>query len=132
MSQTVAEVQPRTFSFLSGDGDNVYGWDAADNDWVIPMIQKKLDEGYTFWIVRRSLNPRARPSKLRTAADARDLRSVIIKDPDARQLFEQGRIGIVARPVDGREDEFRLERRAESAEDVAANDSVAHRAHRGG
>jgi hypothetical protein len=125
----MSDTMTRTFSFLSGDGDNVYGWDPADSEWVIPMIQKKLDEGYTFWIVK---GLRQRQTKLRTAADARDLRSVIIKDPDARQLFEQGRIGIVARPVEGRDDEYRLERRAASAEEVAANDTVAHRAHRGG
>jgi hypothetical protein len=127
MSQAVAAV--RTFTFLSGDGDNVYGWDAADNPWVIPMIQKKLDEGFTFWIVKQN---QTRAVRLRRADDAREIRSVTVKDPDARQLFEQGRIGIVARPVDGRDDEYRLERRARSAEEVADNDTVAHRPLRGG
>lgn len=132
MSQTLSQDRPttlKTFAFLTGDGDNVYGWDETDASWVIPMIQTKIDEGYDFWIVKRFP---LREVKLTRAEDARALRKVTIKDPHARQLFEQGRIGIVARPVAGRDDEYVLERRAASAEDAAANDTVASPRMRGG
>lgn len=119
----------RTLSFLTGDGDTTYGWTAADDAWVIPMIQKKMDEGYVFWIVRH--NP-LREARLRTAAEAADSRSVIIKDADARQLFEQGRIGIVSQPVRDRQDQTTRERRAVTAEEAASSDTVAHRPARGG
>jgi hypothetical protein len=119
----------RTCSFLSLDGDNTYGWDANDDQWVIPMIQKKMDEGYSFWIIRRGPT---REVKLRTADEAKLTREIIIKDGDARILFEQGRIGIVSQPVSQRNEEFVRERTARTAEEAAANDTIAHRPARGG
>lgn len=119
----------RTLSFLSGAGDSTYGWEAKDDSWVVPMIQKKMDEGYTFWIVKK--NP-VREARLRTAEEAKDTRHIIIKDADARILFEQGRIGIVTNTVAGRSDELVQERRARTAEEAASHDTVAHRQARGG
>lgn len=119
----------RTLSFLTGDGDNTYGWQDADDTWVIPMIQKKMDEGYVFWIVRR--NP-TREVRIRTAEEAKATRKIIIKDNDARILFEQGRIGIVSQSVAGRTEETVRERRAHTAEEAASNDTVVHRPARGG
>ena len=131
MSET--QVRPlsevRTLSFLTGDGDLTFGWEANDDRWVIPMIQKKMDEGYVFWIIRR--NP-MREVKVRTAQEAEETRNIIIKDADARILFEQGRIGLVRNTVAGRDAELIRERRARSAEDAARSDTVAHRPARGG
>ena len=131
MSEALAQVASpiRTLSFLTGDGDTTYGWTADDDAWIIPMIQKKMDEGYVFWIVKR--NP-LREARLRTADEAKETRSVVIKDADARQLFEQGRIGIVAQPVGERQEEMVRERRARNAQEAATNDTVAHRQARGG
>lgn len=129
MSETTIQQRViRTLSFLTGDGDNTYGWEPDDDAWVIPMIQRKMDEGYVFWIIRR--NP-IRELKLRTADEAKFTRSIIIKDNDARILFEQGRIGLVASGVVDRGDMIR-EGRARTAEEAVANDTVAHRPSRGG
>ena len=128
MSETL-ERTFRTLSFLTGDGDTTYGWDSADDAWVLPMIQSKIDAGYVFWIVKR--NP-LREIKLRMAEDARDTRSVIIRDGDARILFEQGRIGLLAQTVAGRTEEMVSERRARTAEEAVSHDTVAHRPMRGG
>ena len=130
MSETL-EHPVRTFSFLSGDGDNTYGWEARNDEWVIPMIPKKMDEGYVFWIVRKT-EERERQVRLKKASDTLPARSVIIRDEDARLLFEQGMIGVVARPVEGRSDQFVMERRARSAREAAENDTVAHRQGVGG
>lgn len=119
----------RTTSFLSGQGDTTFGWDASDDNWVIPMIQQKMNEGYTFWITRR--NP-VREARLRTVSDLGDARQVTIKDDSARQLFEQGRIGIIAAAPGERQAETVLERRADNAREAAENDTIAHRAGRGG
>lgn len=129
MSETLPKSLFRTLSFLSGDGDSTYGWEAKDDVWVIPMIQKKMDEGYVFWIIKR--NP-FREAKLRHAEEAKDTRNVIIKDADARILFEQGRIGLVMNPVAERTEEVTRERRARSAEEAASHDTVAHQQARGG
>lgn len=118
-----------THSTLSDQGHFEIGWDARDDGWAIPMLQKKIDEGYDLWIVRR--DP-VREVKLRTAAEIGDVRKVTIKDEAARILFEQGRIGIVAMPAGQRNAEQTLERRADSAEEASHHDTVAHRAGRGG
>ena len=119
----------RTLSFLTGDGDTTYGWESADDPWVLPMIQAKIDAGYVFWIVKR--NP-LREVKLRLAAEAKSARSILIKDDDARILFEQGRIGLMAQSVAQRSEELVSERRARSAEEVVSHDTLAHRPMRGG
>jgi len=100
----------RTLSFLTGDGDTTYGWESADDPWVLPMIQ----------------------AKLRLAAEAKSARSILIKDDDARILFEQGRIGLMAQSVAQRSEELVSERRARSAEEVVSHDTLAHRPMRGG
>jgi hypothetical protein len=128
MSETLAP-PIRTLSFLTEHGDNTYGWEAKDDEWVIPMIQRKMDEGYVFWIVQR--NP-MREVRLRRPEESLRERSIIIKDNDARILFEQGRIGVVSQtPEEDAATSERL-RRATSAVDAAANDTVAHRPPRGG
>jgi hypothetical protein len=124
MSETMAP-PIRTLSFLTGDGDNTYGWEEKDDEWVIPMIQKKMDEGYVFWIVRR---PAEAAVRLRQARDALPLRSILIKDDASRILFEQGRISMVSQDSA----EVVRERLATSAADAAANDTVAHRRPAGG
>lgn len=119
MSETMAPAI-RTLSFLTGDGDNTYGSEEKDDEWVIPMIRRKMDEGYVFWIVRR---PAEAAVRLRRVEDAVPLRSILLKDDIARILIEQGRIGIVSQPQPEVSERVRS---ADDAADAAANDTVAH------
>lgn len=115
----------RTFTFASGDGDNRYGWDAKDDSWVIPMLQKIIDDGYELWIIRTDPTREVKLRHVRPAA--LDTRKVVMRSDVARQLFEQGKIGMIAHPVAGSDTDFTLtrERRATSARDAASNDTVA-------
>lgn len=125
----------RTMSILNGSGDTVIGWTQDNDEWVIPMIQKKMDEGYTFWIVRRQPGLLRRTDEIvlrNPASNALPGREVIMKDDVARILLEQGRIGIVAQPAAGERPEQVIERRAETAREAAGADTVAHRPLRGG
>ena len=115
----------RTLRFMDGQGHSSFGWDPENDHWVLPMIRKKMAEGYVFWVVRR-------PGPLRQLQEIRltsvdeigNDRHVIIHDDDARELFEQGRIGLVP----DTDETLERVRTAESAEDAAANDTIAHRA----
>lgn len=145
----------RCITFLDASGDTTLGWEPADAEWVLPMIQKKIDEGYSFWI----LKPGPVVQKIRRVSEltANDRREVIVKDTDARILLEQGRIGIVSRPAAAppprqgdpaepgdmprararpaaaaAEGERETVGRARTAEEVANNDTVAHKPLRGG
>lgn len=115
----------RVMDIMNGEGHSSFGWDERDDEWVIPMIQKKMDEGFVFWIVQR--DP-LREVQLQRVEDVRNIRNVIIKDGDSRILFEQGRIGLVA---EDQSEVVRL-RRARSAADAASNDTLAHRRPGGG
>lgn len=113
-----------TTRFMDGSGHSSWGWDASDDVWVIPLIQQKMDEGYVFWIVEE--NPH-REIQLRRVQDIGATRRVIIKDTKARELFEQGKIGIVTDKP-----EMTAIRRAVNAQEAARNPTVAHRSLGGG
>jgi hypothetical protein len=127
MSDVLSVVRTiRIMDVMDDAGHTSFGWDAEDDEWVLPMIREKMRQGYVFWIVRR--NP-LREIRLEAVSDLRDNRHVIIRDDAARNLFEQGRIGIVA---DGGDDASEPVRRARSGEDAVENDTVVHRGLRGG
>ena len=115
----------RVMQIMDERGHTSLGWDAEDDAWVLPMIRRKMDEGYVFWIVQR--RP-LREVQLTRVEDIGDNRHVIVRDSEARTLFEQGRIGVA------QDDEAEIEtvRRAQTAEEAVANDTVAHRGMRGG
>lgn len=115
----------RIMQVMDQHGHTSFGWDAEDDQWVLPMIRRKIDEGYVFWIVQR--RP-LREVQLTSIEDIGENRHVIIRDDSARVLFEQGRIGLA------QDDDTEVEtiRRARTAEEVVANDTVAHRGMRGG
>lgn len=125
MSQTITTT--RTMALMDATGHTSFGWDETDDTWVLPMIRAKMAEGYVFWIVRR--NP-LREVQLERVEDLRDSRHVIIRDAAAQELFEQGRIGLVR--GDENEEDHEQVRRARTAEEAVANDTVGHRALRGG
>lgn len=118
----------RTMRMMNNHGHTSFGWDEDDDEWVLPMIRRKMAEGYVFWVVRRpEPDRRLQEVRLRRIEDIGNTRHVIIRDDEARELFEQGHIGLV-------EDQENVEvvRTAETAEEVVANDTVAHRPLRGG
>ena len=116
----------RIMHVMDAAGHTSLGWDVADDEWMLPLIRRKMEEGYVFWIVRR--NP-LREVRLERIDDIGDTRHVIIRDAESRELFQQGRIGLVS--VD-REDDLQVIGRASTAEEVVANDTVSHRPLRAG
>lgn len=116
----------RVMDMMDDAGHTSFGWDAQDDEWVLPMIRQKMEQGFVFWVVRR--NP-LREIRLERVEDLRDARHIVIRDEAARTLFEQGRIGIASGSGD---DAAEPVRRARSAEDAVENDTVVHRGLRGG
>jgi hypothetical protein len=127
MSTTVRQATAtRVMDLMDETGHTSLGWDASDDEWVLPMIRRKLAEGFTFWIVKR--NP-LREVQLERVEDLGDAaRHVIIRDAESRQLFEAGRIGLAA----ANDEPVETVRRATTAEEAVQHDTVAHRPLRGG
>lgn len=117
-----------TTTFPCEVGDVTLGWEASNDEDVRTIIQKKLDEGFVFFIA-----PSDHPEqhlRVRKFEQIGDRRQVIIPDRDFHELFVEGKIVVVgqpitsdtARPVAGPE-------RARTADAVMANNTVAHRGH---
>ncbi len=115
----------RVMHLMDESGDTSLGWDPEDDEWVLPMIRRKMEAGYAFWIVKR--NP-LREVLVQRVEELRETRHVIIKDDESRDLFEHGQIGI----ADTGDTDLEVERRATTAEEVVENETVAHRPLRGG
>ena len=124
MSATI-ETTTRVMHLMDETGHTSLGWDPSDDEWVLPMIRRKMAQGFTFWIVKR--NP-LREVQLERIEDLADARHVIIRDDDSRQLFESGRIGVIAND----ESDLDTVGRATTAEEVVRGETVAHRPLRGG
>lgn len=127
MSETMERRAVRIAQFMDDNGHTSLGWDEADDAWVLPMIRAKMEAGFVFWIVKRNPLREVRLERVEDIGRGGD-RHVIIRDDASRQLFEQGRIGLVRDDLDDRE----VVGRARTAEEVVANDTVAHRALQGG
>lgn len=122
----------RSMDILDQTGHTALGWEEGDDEWVIPLIRLKMQQGFVFWIVRRAREGTgAREVQLRRVEQIGPTRRVIIKDPDARRLFDQGRIGLHVGPGSS-PDEYVFERRAVTPEEVARNHTVAQRRMAGG
>jgi hypothetical protein len=113
---------------LDRTGHSTWAWAASDSSWIIPLIKAKMDQGYEFWIVKQEP---LREERLVNLSDLHQDRHVIMRDPVARELFEQGRISMVA-DADDDEGDLEVTGRARTAEEVVANDTLAHRPQRGG
>lgn len=127
MSEVLSKIY--TLDIMDRQGHSSFGWDESEDEWVIPLIQKKMDEGFVFWIVKR--NP-LREQQLMRVEDVREGRNVIIRDGDARTLFEQGRIALVSDEHAHGEETVERIRTTTSAREAARNDTLAHRRPGGG
>lgn len=112
----------RSMMIMNGSGHSSFGWDAADDEWVLPMIRKKIAEGWIFRHVTAGTM-----TVLERVEDIGDSRLIAIEDRDARELFEKGKIGIVNETSD-----LQAGGRIRSAEEVVRSDTLAHRPLRGG
>lgn len=117
----VLERSIRIMWLADNRGHTTWGWDEEHDPWVLPLIRKKMDEGYVFWIVRR--NPLREVQLQRIEDIGHDRTVVIMGDELSRELFEQGRIGLI---TDHGED-LETVRPARTPEEAVANDTVAHR-----
>lgn len=129
MSETLE--RPRTYRTtreMGPEGHVTYAWDAADDEWMLPLIRRKMEEGYVFWIIKREP---LRETELRRVEDIGDQRHVVIRSQEARELFAQGRIALAAED-EGDGPEEVVTGRARTAEEAVAADTVSHRPMRGG
>ena len=122
---------PRTMTLMNQTGDITIGW-GEDNDTAMrAMVEQKLAEGYTFFLVQGE-----QQVKLRTITDLGEARQVVMADRDAETLFAAGKVGLVERVggmINAAADRvIDTIRRAKTVEEIVRGDTVAMRPMRGG
>jgi hypothetical protein len=110
---------------LDETGDTTISWSEDRDEEMAAIIQKKMDEGMTFFIVERH---GSRGPKLERPADAMRHRALAIPDEDLRKFVEAGAGTPEAAPA-GRVAKSRVSR---DAKEVAGSDAVGTKARRGG
>lgn len=122
-----------SMTIFNGRGDLTIAWDEADDEAVTAMIEKKMAEGYTFFILEPRLGGMAAPAKipLKRVSDALHQRAVALRlsdgDREIAGLIESGKAEPVATPS-----AIRTKRKATSAKEAAASETVGVRPKRGG
>ena len=112
-------------------GDLTLAWSQEQAAMMEEVIQKKMDEGYTFFVK----DDEGRELRLRAIADLQGRNAVQIGDRDAEALIRQGKIGIVdvADMIETDSEVTKTPtRRTKSAREAAQSNTVATRRMGGG
>lgn len=112
-------------TMLNEAGDTTISWTEDRDDEMQAIIEKKMAEGVTFFIIEPRFGAR---TKLADAGDARQHRALAIPDDDLRKFVEAGSGEAVATPMAP----VRKTRTSRNAKEVAASESVGVRQRRGG
>lgn len=120
-------MQLHTTRMLNSMGDITIGWTPDQSDMMVDLIDKKMKEGYTFFILEQD----NREVRLKNIDDLRKLNSVIIGDKEAELLIKQGRIGLVEFmnstdriDEESSSTEIKTVRRAKTAQEAATSNTV--------
>ena len=113
-------MQLYTMQLLNTRGDITIGWTEDQADMMIGIIEQKMKEGYTFFI----LEDNDRQVRLRTSDELKKTNSVIIGDKEAELLIKDGKIGLVEIINDQPEEDIKTTTRAKTAKEVATGNTV--------
>jgi hypothetical protein len=121
-------------TIMNGRGDLTIAWDQEDDEAILNMIESKMKEGFTFFIIEPRLGGMASPSKTEIADPKNTLPNRIVSmkladgDRAVAGLIEAGAV----KPVPQPEKPVRGARKAKTAREVAKGESIAVKPARGG
>lgn len=113
----------RSCTLLNQDGDVTVVWDESNDEKMQALIQKKMDEGMTFYIIKpmifnRFLNMKVKAKNIHSAMETRH---VVMSDVDFNDLVQTDQSVRVAKRDDNHVSVVRV---ASNAADAAQNHSV--------
>ena len=116
-------VPRRRLTVLNEAGDTTISWTEDRDDEMEAIIQKKMDQGVTFFIVERGRGKTLmqRGPRLENSTDARKARALVIPDEDLAKFVASG-AGTVERASDA---PIKTSRVSRSAKEVARSADVA-------
>lgn len=84
-----------TSTFLNEHGDITITWDDSTVEDVKDMIQEKMNQGYTFFIVEKKFGIIPTQKRLTNVYDIYDHKKVIMRDKEVQKLFMSGKVQLV-------------------------------------
>lgn len=127
---TEAASQPRALTMLNEMGDLTILWDEENDEAMEELIQRRMNDGVTFFIIEPRFGGLVAPAKreLKKSKDAKKYRALSIPDEEVAKFVEEGKAEIVPTPAEP----VRKSRVSRSAKEVAKSESVGVRQRRGG
>lgn len=124
----------RSLTLLDKSGDTTLIWDETSDDAVLPVIEKKLSEGVTFFMLEPVAGGLAPPKRtaLTDIAQVREKRALAMADKDFAALVGLGDVTVVK--TEGEKAPARRPRAriSKDAKEIATGQSVATQRPRGG
>ncbi|WBU27509.1 hypothetical protein OOZ54_12475 [Rhodopseudomonas palustris] len=121
----------RALTLLNLSGDVTIVWEPENDEKMLPLIEAKMKQGFTFFLIEPRLGGLAPPDAskpLKKAADALKHRALAIRDGDFEALVSAGGAALVPTPSKP----ARTVRKAKTPADVVKAESVAVQPMRGG
>ncbi len=118
----------RALTMLNERGDTTISWTPDRDDEMEALIEKKMQEGVTFFIIA----DRGLRWPLKEAGDAKHHRHLAIPDEDFRKFVEAGQAAGTSDAVPTPSEPVKSVRKAKTAKEVATGHSVGVRQRRGG
>ncbi len=112
-------------TFLNEMGDTTIAWSEDRDDDMEALIQKKMDEGVTFFLIEPRMGTR---TPLKRPSDANRHRQLAIPDADFAAFVGEGKGDVVTTPAKP----IKTRGRAKIAKEVAKGESVAVKQRHGG
>lgn len=121
----------RALTILNETGDVTITWDEDADTRILPIIEKKMKEGITFFLIEPrngGLSPPDSSTPLKKTKDALKHRALSMKDEDFEAMVAEGKAELIKTP----DAPARTVRKASTAREVASGHSVGARPMRGG
>lgn len=121
----------RALTILNETGDVTITWDEDADERILPLIEAKMKAGFTFFLIEPRMGGLVAPDTskpLKKVKDALKHRALSIKDEDFESLVAEGKADLVRTPAVP----ARTTRKARTAREVTAGESVAVQPMRGG
>lgn len=119
----------RSTVLLNENGDTTIAWDESNDEKMIELIQKKMNEGMTFFIIKQKFfNLIPVKVRLKNTDDVLENRQVIVKDEDFNEVITNG----TAVPYKRNATDIETVAVATTAKEAAQNHTVAVTQRKGG
>ena len=119
-----------TLTLLNETGDIELVWSDEHEESMRALIEKKIREGYSFFIVERKLFGCIERHKLvKDISEIKKGTKLLLKDEDAVRLFEEGKIGA---KVNKSKRNIEARKRTKDVDEILNSDTLAVRPIAGG